>query len=319
MCDVPKLARYTTVNEETGKRKIKFIGRLDMSYEEAKSKYGDDLVLIPCGCCASCLKQYAFQWSTRLMAESLYHQNSCFLTLTYDHKHLPRKNVMDNNGEVFTIHPLVKKDLQDFIKRLRFHVQVPIRYFACGEYGDIGGRPHYHVILFGYDFEDKQVVSWNKLGQKLYTSKTLESIWQNGLVGIGEVTAESCGYVARYSLKKRTKLEKSDEFVLMSRRPGIGFQFFQDHKDLIYQTDRIYNPKFVSTSVPRAFDQYAESTIETDEPIWDYLSAKQARKRKALGNEYLSMIHYGVTHIEEAQVINYARRMESTKFLRRSL
>lgn len=319
MCDVPRLARYSTLNSETGKRKIKFIGQLDLSYEEAKSKYGDDLVLIPCGCCASCLKQYAFQWSVRLMAESLYHDQSCFLTLTYDKKHLPVKKVVNQDGEIYTIHPLVKKDLQDFMKRLRKDVQIPLRFFACGEYGDLGGRPHYHVILFGYDFPDKKVVSWNKLGQKLYTSDSLASIWQNGLVGIGEVTAESCGYVARYSLKKRTKLVKSDEFVLMSRRPGIGYQWFLDHKDSLYETDKVYNPKFISSSVPRAFDKYAEASLSSDDPLWDYFNAKEHRKRKAKGNEYLNMINFGVTHIEDAQVLNYARKLNATQFLRRSL
>ncbi len=314
MCDMPRLARYTTINEETGKRKIKFLNRMDFSYEEAKSKFGDDLLLIPCGHCASCMKQYAFQWSVRLMAESLYHQKSCFLTLTYDLKHLPKKWSFDENGERVLTHPLVKKDLQDFLKRLRKELVVPVRFFACGEYGDQNGRPHYHLILFGYDFDDKQVISWNALGQPLYTSKTLEKIWSNGLVSIGEVTAESCGYVARYSLKKRIKFDKSDEFVLMSRRPGIGYQFFQDHKDDLYQTDRIYNPKFVSSNVPRYFDQMAEEEIN-----FDYLNAKVARKRRAKGKEYLNMINFGVGHVEEAQVIQFARRLEATHQLRRVL
>lgn len=44
------------------------------------------------------------------------------------------------------------KDLQNFIKRLRFHVSKEIscdlRYFAISEYGPTSFRPHFHVLLF---------------------------------------------------------------------------------------------------------------------------------------------------------------------------
>lgn len=39
-------------------------------------------------------------------------------------------------------------------------------------------------------------------GYTVYTSKELRKIWGHGHVCIGEVTAESAGYVARYTMKK---------------------------------------------------------------------------------------------------------------------
>lgn len=319
MCDMPHLAYKTGfTNPKTGKEKIKFLNRIDMSFEDAKSKYGKDLVLIPCGHCASCMKSYSYQWAIRLMAESLYHEESCFLTLTYDNKHLPKKNVFDDDG-VFkgVVHPLVKKDLQDFMKRLRFYFpDRKLSFFACGEYGEVGSRPHYHMILFGLKFNDLDTISYNALGQPLYTSKTLSSIWKNGLVSIGEVTAESCGYVSRYSLKKQISGIKSDEFVLMSRRPAIGKQFYLDHKDELYETDRLYCKSFKSSAIPRYFDKLAEVD---DDVFPGYELAKTKRAQRSEARQYQDVIAYGLHHIEEAQVLNYWKHIDATHILRRCL
>lgn len=327
MCDSPLLAYYTgAFNPETNKPRIRFIPkRVEFSYEDYKKKYGDRLLLLPCGHCPSCLKSYSYDWMVRLMAESLYHEHKCFLTLTYDPEHLPEKTYRSDDDGVLHLSWLVKKDLQDFFKRLRKEFSdTKIRYFACGEYGDHPpegqsvGRPHYHVILFGLDFDDKYLVSYNPLGQPLWSSKTLEKIWQKGLVSIGEVSSSSCGYVARYSLKKRSKMSKTDEFVLMSRRPGIGAQFFIDHKDELYLSDKVYDPKFGSTKIPRYFDQLAENL---DDVIvsYHYQRSKNNRVIKSKGYEYFNMIHFGVNHVEEAQVIEFANKLNRSHLLRRSL
>lgn len=101
--------------------------------------------------------------------------------------------------------------MQKFIKRLRKHLgDKKIKYYLCGEYGDKKNRPHYHVILFGHDFEDKEL---NKMsnGNALYTSETLGKIWTKGYHYIGHVTFESAAYVARYVMKKWKKDSREDE------------------------------------------------------------------------------------------------------------
>lgn len=77
-------------------------------------------------------------WTHRLLLEQLKHGDSCFLTLTYDEKHLPEGG------------SLVPKHAQDFLKRLRSKTNLKLRYYLVGEYGEDTERPHYHVALFGY-------------------------------------------------------------------------------------------------------------------------------------------------------------------------
>ena len=94
------------------------------------------------------------------------------------------------------------RHVQLFLKRLRKKFTgVKIRFFCCGEYGPKLGRPHYHLILFGLDFDDKILFKKAKSGN-LYTSKILSDCWGKGYVTTGAVTLQSAGYVARYCLKK---------------------------------------------------------------------------------------------------------------------
>ena len=113
------------------------------------------------------------------------------------------------------------------MKRFRKHFGSGVRFFHCGEYGELYERPHHHAILFNCDIYDKELLLNAKTGFNLYTSSLLSSLWPFGLHSIGEVSFESCAYVARYIMKKVTgDMSESHyhgrkpEYITMSRRPG---------------------------------------------------------------------------------------------------
>ena len=97
--------------------------------------------------------------------EASTHDHNCFLTLTYDEANLPR------HGQ------LLKRDLQLFFKRLR-KLMGPFRYVACGEYGDLRRRPHFHVALFGVDFCADRI-PWGAgiRGDSMFVSPTVGLVW----------------------------------------------------------------------------------------------------------------------------------------------
>lgn len=188
---------------------------------------------IPCGQCIGCRLNKSQQWATRCVHEAAFHEENAFLTLTYRPESLPE------NG---TLRP---QDAGRFIRRLRAHLGAKrVRFFLCGEYGDRFGRPHYHVLLFGHEFLEDRVPFRATPYGRTYTSETLSRLWTHGNCEIGSLTSKSAGYVARYSLKKvngkaaadhytRVNLDTGEvfqlhpEFAVMSRRPGIGFEWFQ--------------------------------------------------------------------------------------------
>ena len=236
---------------ENGKKNIKILKESDFSFEVSDVEY----INIPCGKCIGCRLDYSRQWADRCMLEAKYHSANSFITLTYNDDNLPDCNpVFDvDTGEYLRdgiIHPLVKKDFQDFMKRLRDRVgyDTPIRFYACGEYGSKNFRPHYHAILFGYDFKDDRVLlKRNYQGDDYYVSKLLESCWNKGFSMIANVDWNCCAYVSRYVAKKMFKENDlyykenvPSEFTLMSRKPGIGRKYYDEHKLDILENQRIY-------------------------------------------------------------------------------
>lgn len=192
---------------------------------------------LPCGICVGCRIDRSKQWALRCVLEAKQYSDNCFLTLTYDDEHLPLNGSLDFDH------------LTKFFKRFRKKIgKDKIRYYAVGEYGAKLQRPHFHAIIFGFDFPDKWLWSSSR-GQCLYRSTVLESLWRYGYSSVGAVSFESCAYVARYVQKKLYGGTKEDvlahyqgrlpEAARMSRRPGIASQFFHDFTGDIYPKDFI--------------------------------------------------------------------------------
>lgn len=203
---------------------------------------------LPCGQCIACRLERSRQWAIRCVHEAQLHTQNSFLTLTYSPDKVPKHN------------SLVKSHFQDFMKRYRFWLnedfKQKIRFFHCGEYGEENLRPHYHALIFGHDFHDKEL-RFTKNGNRLYSSKKLEELWTHGYCLIGDITWESAAYVARYVTKKITGKnalhhynqintetgevlsERTPEYVTMSRRPGIGKPWFDKFKTDVYPFDEV--------------------------------------------------------------------------------
>jgi len=236
--------------------------------------YEDLPMQVPCGRCIGCRLMRSKQWAVRCMHEASLHEDNCFITLTFDDKHLPQDN------------SLHKEDFQKFMKRLRKeYPEKTIRYYHCGEYGEKYSRPHHHACIFGFDFKDK-VLQTTKNGSKLYVSPTLEKLWKNGYHTIGEVTYESAAYVARYITKKYTgkfaylKYEQLEvetgeitdllpEYNTMSRKPGIGKGWYDKYKSDLYPDDFVIVngkkhkvPKFYDTKYEIEFPDEMKSIVQ---------------------------------------------------------
>lgn len=207
-----------------------------------------------------------------------------FITLTYDPENLPLNGSLD------------KKHFQDFIKRYRKSISPKkIRYYHCGEYGEKLGRPHYHAIIFGDDFKDK-VHCQGQGTSKIYTSNELNSLWGKGSTIIGAVTFESAAYVARYVLKKVTGEREIEhymkvdvfgeitdlqpEYTTMSRRPGIGYEWYQKYKDEVYPDDFIII-RGKKMKPPKYYQQFFEIDEEEQYQVFKKDLKLKVRERKS--------------------------------------
>ena len=241
---------------------------------------------LPCGQCIGCRLNYSRQWAIRCVHEAQMHEENCFITLTFNDEALnSRKNPLSLDVEEF----------QKFMKRLRKKVGKKVRFFHCGEYGEKNGRPHYHALLFGYDFPDKKL--WSKRDDvMLYTSQQLQDLWPHGFVTIGNMNFHTAAYVARYIMKKQTGENAEDhytkwdpltgegtqikpEYCTMSRRPGIGATWLEKYKSDVYPHDyvvinecKVKPPRFYDKQLPeQEYEQLkAQRIAAAEDPIDEY-------------------------------------------------
>lgn len=248
---------------------------------------------LPCGKCIGCRLDRARSWKIRICHEAQLYDSNLVVTLTYSDAFLPASLSLE--------YP----DFQGFMKRLRRRVcgvslgpdgGRPVRFFVAGEYGGVTGRPHFHAILFNARFPDM-----DRLENGYYRSSLCEELWGMGNVVIdGSVTSESAAYVAGYVLSKAYRRHQDEvvnvrtgelsdrvaEFVVMSRRPGIGAWWYrrfagdlfpQDHavaEGKEYKVPRYYLDRFKAEADAgqveevmygrflRAAEQRGESTPE---------------------------------------------------------
>lgn len=177
------------------------------------------------------------------------------LNLTYDDDHLPL------HGQ------LHKKHLQDFFKRLR-KAGFKFRYVASGEYGETNRRPHFHIALFGEDFEkSRKQFGKARGGDPTFTSEVVSKYWSFGNHLICTLNFDSCAYIARYIMKKLIGgasplplayladgeiVMPNPEFMVMSK--GIGKTWFNEYfMTDVFPRGSVVTRKGTAAPVPRYY------------------------------------------------------------------
>lgn len=250
-------------------------------FDATKALNPDVAIPIPCNKCIGCRLDRSRDTAVRAYHESTLYNRNCFLTLSYHDDHLP---------EDFSVDPQVHRL---FFKRLRKHAGArKLRYLGCGEYGDKNDRPHYHYLVFNFDFTDKVFIKKTEQGHRIYKSEILEKLWPYGHAWIGDVTFDSAAYVGRYVMKKQsadnveyytrihplsnTAVVVKPEFQCQSTKPGLGRDWFDKFKDDAFPSD------FVTVGgrkmpVPKYYLKLLQQKEET-QPIPENLKYFQAQK-----------------------------------------
>lgn len=202
-----------------------------------------DAAIVPCGKCPECLKRRASQWAFRLGVHSVHQLTGLFVTLTYDDAFLPQCDAGPG---------LSKHDLQCFFKRLRKFSKHKVSYYACGEYGGVTRRPHYHAIIFNVS-DDMVQSAWKLDGVSL------------GHTAFGPVNDATIKYVTGYICKsygRKLSNHLPPEFSVMSK--GIGLQYlnnsaFRFHREGM---NNFVTDNCVKIAMPRYFAERIFSSEE---------------------------------------------------------
>lgn len=181
-----------------------------------------EYIQVPCGWCLNCRidKQ---NWLSDAMEyeHRKYNYIAAFVTFTYDDIHIydliniPKDNFytwIDDNNKVHyepynsnkpVQYSLRRDDARNFLKRIRSKINYlydknkiknvdlcrrDFKVAYTGEYGDLFGRPHYHFVFFGLDYD--------------FCKDIFESCWQNGLIDSLPVKPGCFEYITKYMIKQ---------------------------------------------------------------------------------------------------------------------
>lgn len=195
-------------------------------------------------------------WALRMCHENKYWEESCYLTLTYDDEHLPI------NGN------LQKRDVQLFLKRIRKDIEPrKIKYFACGEYGEKFGRPHYHLIIFGLPATDTLFLKH----------------WDKGFIKVANVGDKQFRYVCKYVTKAPLGKSRRDkeyairesEFQICSH--GLGLSWLVERIETVRETGIFRNGR--AQNVPRYYINKIKAA-GLPAPVVDDAKADRMQKSK---------------------------------------
>lgn len=176
---------------------------------------GFPVPFVPCGKCIECLKKKREDWFFRLKAQWRESDTACFITLTIDPEHLEE---VERNP---------KRELQNFMKRLRKTTKQKVSYFAVNEYGDDFGRLHFHMILFNYpyDVNDTEFKQFHEV---------LTKCWTYGFVSVSRLNEERIMYVSKYCLKRIQEDKKGDFFCSVQGARQLVFAGLLNNDDAPY-------------------------------------------------------------------------------------
>lgn len=312
-CNSPIQGYRSKAPTENGKHKLVF------NKSEAQQ---DETLDVPCGMCLGCRQDLSRDWELRMIHEQKCHKKSCFITLTYDAENLPF------DGGLRPDHWRL------FMMRLRKRIYpIKIRFVMGAEYGEkrlksdipwltndgdrLLGRPHYHAIIYGYDFPDKKHVSTRK-GNFIYTSQLLEECWPHGKTEIGEANNTTARYTIKYVYKqlkgdsstqyKRIHPETGEEYPIQpefrrsSRNPGIGEPWFMKYSQDLHKgfctvdgkkyripryymklMDKHYDTSFVQETIANAKAVFKPSGF--DEEAQQFADQRRVESVRAYRNE----------------------------------
>lgn len=178
---------------------------------------------VACRQCWRCRQNRVNDYVGRALAEAAYSERTATVTLTY----APREDLADK-----VLHP---RHFQLFMKLLR-RAGHKVRYLVAGEYGDLKGRAHFHVLLFFTHFapgDGEAFYNPEHMRDPLSSARFSAEMPHKRMVHIrewphGHVKCDWTGdeQAIRYVCKYLLADDKNSAWFSVSKKPALGAAFF---------------------------------------------------------------------------------------------
>lgn len=251
-------------------------------------------------CCVA--KQSSLEFLAQKELYKVYKSGlgASFVTLTYDNNSVPYVRA-DSPFMTLQI-----DDFQKFMKRLRKNVEplgIPLKYVACGEYGDKLGRPHYHFALLGLS--------------DAVANDVIQKSWSYGLYDVGALASGGLRYVIKYMTKSRLTPDIKafydsngiqPPFIVHSQK--LGFDWIYSHRyDIVKQ-----KYTFLSNGKVRLYPKYVRDVVERLTGVDSRPYVSDYLKHVNTHGETLDNYFARVTYMRESDLVK--RTLQESKACR---
>lgn len=148
-----------------------------------------------------------------------------------------------------------------FMRRLHnetYNTELPLKYYAVGEYGEQNRRPHYHIIIFN-----------------IYDTESIQEAWGKGDIDIKVSHENSISYALKYLEKESThykyiySLSLQSEFSLSSKLLGSSYVNYSTKKYHMsrYENNVVTLKNGVKGKVPRYIHEKLYNKSKTKDKI----------------------------------------------------
>lgn len=187
-------------------------------------------VELPCRKCTQCRAYRVSNWVGKCLAESKTARSVDYVTLSYCERDSRHAGKIADPVPVGYSRELHYEDVQKYIKRIR-KAGYKVRYVVAGEYGDLKGRAHWHILLFWQGPRPERVIDdYSLKGQNaIYGNMWRDQFWHHGHVNYQPFHEGAARYVCKYLLKWDSDKDPNRKTKFrFSSRPGIGFTWLVD-------------------------------------------------------------------------------------------
>lgn len=137
-----------------------------------------------CGECGECLRKRPKDWMLRGQLHHALHGDkpAYFITYTYEDEHNPG---------------IVCKPIAQLVKkRYAAHHGYGHKSIMCGEYGEMTGRPHYHMCVWA-----EEALPYNVGTTDYEAYNPPDAVWPYGKIDVRPLTPERVSYTCGYEVK----------------------------------------------------------------------------------------------------------------------
>lgn len=250
-------------------------------------RYRDQLIYgefmqVPCGKCLICQANRRQEIATRLQVEADKAVTTWFVTLTYEDEYLTYGYLVDEDtGEELYLPILNKKELQNYFKKVRINLTRklgsdvfaewnalhPLKYFACGEYGPSGHRPHYHFVFLNLPPAVDPIF--------------FSDMWQKGSVTCRQGELNAYAYCGKYMIKHSNMPSYFKTWIIQSN--GMGKSYI-DENTIKWHTSDLRNRNYIRINGHKvAMPRYIKQKLYS---VDDLIKLKYIHNKNLQNGEY---------------------------------